>query len=469
VIKTKLVEFLRTFKTRDFRRFREYLASPFFNKREDLCAFYAVLLDAAPQFSGTLIKREKVWRRYAGDQPFSEKEFNYLTNFLLQHAENYIAMESFGEDQTSKHSRVLGYCLDKGLHKHYKGVYQRAQKSLTAEPYRDGDWHLKAWRLADAEMHRFYSFHSRRADSSITAVVDHLDAFYLDKKLALSSEILNINQILNEKFDTSFTQELVMLMANRESSRSIIEIRKLILNLLRDPEDVSSFFRLRDLLPLAQEHYPPDKAKGVFTYAQNYCIRRIKSGDATFEVELFRIYQETIRSEIIFEDGMLSPWHCKNICSIALKLREFSWVGEFLAGHEHRIPLEFRSTAIAYNQANLLFHQERFGEALRSLSKVEFADVFYALDTRKMMLMIYFIRKDSEAFFSLVSSFKTYLNRNQVISEPSRIAYKSFVEWIAKIFRLPEWEFREKKTLLKEELSQAQQIVGKEWLVKQLS
>lgn len=468
VQKSKLTDFLRTFQTRDFRRFREYLASPFFNKREDLQAFYQVVLDDAPGFYSELTTREAIWKRYAGTRPFDVKEMNYLSNFLLQHAENYVAMENYQNDPTSKGIPVLSHCLQNGLTKHFRSVYTRARKSLTSEPYRDADWHLKAWRLADAEMVRFYSTRLRQADTSINSVVEHLDTFYLAKKLELSSEILNLNQILSEKLDTAFTQELVTLVDQRKSNASIIEIRKLILNILGDPEDVESFYKLRELLPLARRIFWPGSVTGIFSYAQNFCIRRIRMGDKSFEGMLFKIYKESIEARVMFQDGKLSPWDFKNVCSIALKLREFTWVEEFIDRHGERIPEDFQTNAIAFNRGNLYFHQEKFRHALRSLNGVEFNDVFYALDTRRLMLMIYFKQGESEALFSLVSSFRTFLSRNRVISETNRKAYRNFVDWVNRIYRLSEWELRQQKGELREKLAGENLIIQKEWLLEAL-
>lgn len=466
--RSKLIDFLQSFGTRDFRRFREYLDSPYFNKREDVRHFYSIILESAPDFPAEMLQRHKLWQRYAGDRPFDGKELNYVANFLLQHAENFVATEKFQHDATTKNSQVLAHCIQHGLDKHYRSAYQRAQKALKSEPHRDAEWHLKAWRLADAEMQRFYTSRSRRADPSINAVVEHLDTFYLDKKLELSSEILNLNQILSDKFDTSFIKDLKGLMETRKSSESIIEIRKLILNILMDPEDLASFHQLRELLPLARRIYPSERVAGIFSYAQNFCIRRIKAGDAAFEKILFRIYKESIESKVMFVEGTLIHWDLKNVCSIALKLKEFKWVEEFINEHEHSVAEEFRQTAIAYNRANLYFHQERFDLALRSLNTVEFTDVFYALDTRRLMLMIYFKRHESEALFSLISSFRTFLNRNRVISEPNRRAYRNFINWAARIYRLSTWEHREQRPKLVAELAATPLIVGREWLMDRL-
>lgn len=432
---TKLLALLRTFKTKDFRRFREYLASPFFNKREDLVRFYAVLEQESPEFSPSHIKKEYIWEQYAGPRPLDEKEMAYLMNFLLKHAENFIAIEKVEKDESTKGALAMAYYLEHGLSKHYKTVFQRTRLALEKESYRDADWHLRAWRLAYSEVQHFYSFPSRKPDNSLTRANEHLDAFYLDKRLELSGEIINLNQILEDRINTQSIEELLAFLETSSTSEPSVQIRKLVLKILWNPNDLGSFHKLRQILPATTQVFPPEKVKGIFAYAQNFCIRRIKTGDQAFQQELFGIYQESIQAGAIFEGEFFNPWNFKNVCSIALKLKEYQWMETFIEEYGDRLPPEFRTSTVAYNKANLHFHQREYDQALKALTQVEFSDIFYALDTRKMQLMIYFEREDHEALASLISSFRIFLRRNRVASEKNRKAYKHFLDWVTRIFR----------------------------------
>lgn len=462
----KLIGLLRTFTSKDLRRFRDYLNSPFFNKRQDLIDFFAVIQTLAPDFPEEDLSKKKVWQAYAPDRPFDEKELAYLMNFLLKQAENYIAIQKTEDDPTTKGTHLLAHYLRHGLNKHYRAVYQKTSRSLEQEPFRDAEWHLKAWRLAEAEVNHFYSFRSRKPDASIIRAAEHLDAFYLDKKLEMSSEAINLNQILEAGFDTSFIEELLAFLEKRKSSEPTVKIRTLVVNILRNPEDFDSFRELRRMLPEAHSYFQPEPVKGIFAYAQNFCIRRIKSGDLDYQQELFSIYQESIELGVIFQDGFLSPWNFKNVCSIALKLGEYEWTRNFIEKNKKHLPLEFRSSAIAYNLANLHFHQGQYDQALKALTQVEFTDIFYALDTRRMTLMIYFERGDYEALNALISSFRIFLRRNRIVSEKNRAAYKNFVDWLARIFRYLQKRDSLSLSEAEAEIAQTKPIVEGAWLIQ---
>ncbi len=461
---SKLVALLGTFKTRDYRRFREFLHSPFFNKRQDLVRFYLALEQFAPDFFPTNFDQQQLWDQYAPNQPYNHKELTYLANFLLKQAEHFLAIEAYENDPTSQSTHFLAYCREHNLPKHYRATLLRARKELQAESFRDSDWHLKAWRLADVEMQYFYASRSRKADGSIKRVMNHLDAFYLDRKLEIGAELLNLNQMFQEQYDTAFVDELLKLLDHRPQIETTVNLRRLILKIQLEPEDTDSFSALLALLPVTHEYYPPERVKGIFAYAQNHCIRRIQAGDQSYQAQLFQTYQQSIRSGLIYENGELSPWDFKNIVSIALKMGEFAWTEQFIQENKTRIAGDFRPSALAYNTGNLYFHQGQFDKAVRALQAVAFSDVFYALDTRRILLRIYFERGETESLLALISSFRAYLTRTTAISARHQMAYKNFIDWAARLYRLSEKELAAQHPQLASELRKTESVVDREWL-----
>jgi len=153
------------------------------------------------------------------------------------------------------------------------------------------------------------------------------------------------------------------------------------------------------------------------------------------------------------------------VVSVGLSLGKFEWVEQFVTDYEKRLPIGFRETAMAYNRANLHFHKRSYSEALKTLSQVEFSDVFYALGTRKMMVMIYFERNDEEALLSLLSSFRLFLKRNKLISEANRKAYRNFIQWVQMLNRR-RGEDKEGIAKLVKEIKATQPLVEEKWLLQ---
>ena len=157
------------------------------------------------------------------------------------------------------------------------------------------------------------------------------------------------------------------------------------------------------------------------------------------------------------------------MCSIALKLGEYAWTEAFIAAQSPRIAEEFRGSAVAYNTANLHFHQQHYDEALRALAQVEYSDVYYALDTRRITLMVYVEREDVDGVANLVPAFRSYLKRVKGISVAQRKGYKNFVDWVAKLMRMSPANLRKDRDHLVKSLSETQPLAAREWLQGRLA
>jgi hypothetical protein len=93
---------------------------------------------------------------------------------------------------------------------------------------------------------------------------------------------------------------------------------------------------------------------------------------------------------------------------------------------------------------------------------VNFTDAYYQLDTRAIILKIYFELEDEEALFYHVTAFKTFLRRNRVISDYQRTIYKNLVMFTARLVKLG----TDKKgwLALKKEVEEVKQIADIQWL-----
>jgi ribosome biogenesis GTPase A len=81
------------------------------------------------------------------------------------------------------------------------------------------------------------------------------------------------------------------------------------------------------------------------------------------------------------------------------------------------------------------FARKEHDKALRMLLKVEFNDVYYHLDSKSLLMKVYFELDEYDAFASLVDAFKIYLRRNQTISELQKKTYHNFILLINKLMK----------------------------------
>ena len=93
--KSKLIQVLKTFSTSELREFKDFVASPFFNKNQELILFYGYIKKNAPSFSLKKIKKEVVYQTVFPNQNYDEKHLKYLMSFLLKLAEEFIGLKKY--------------------------------------------------------------------------------------------------------------------------------------------------------------------------------------------------------------------------------------------------------------------------------------------------------------------------------------------------------------------------------------
>jgi tetratricopeptide (TPR) repeat protein len=172
-----------------------------------------------------------------------------------------------------------------------------------------------------------------------------------------------------------------------------------------------------------------------------------------------------VESGILLEKGKLSPWHYKNIIKLALRLQKFDWTEQFILQNTRLLDDVHRDDAYYYNLAELYYYTGRFDAAMSFLNKVDFSDIHYNLGAKVLLVKIYYETDTSDALESLLHSFKTYLQRNKVISEELRRTYLNFIQMVAQMIRATPAQF----AALRQKVEQQPLLTDKNWLLQRLS
>ena len=78
---SKLIALLKTFNTQELRAFKDFVASPYFNKNQELVLFYDYLKKIAPKFPLKKISRESIYNNLFPKKEYDDKHMNYLMSF----------------------------------------------------------------------------------------------------------------------------------------------------------------------------------------------------------------------------------------------------------------------------------------------------------------------------------------------------------------------------------------------------
>ncbi len=436
--RSSLLKAVKTLDKKESKSFLQYLKSPLFNRHEKLLGLYELIIAQSPGFDKHL-EKEKLFAELYPEKAFSEESLRNLASDLLEHLEKYLCWLEVQEEEELGDRLLLRQLKKRELHSRFFSRFKKIFKRRKRKGLRDVQWFDDDHRL----LTELNEVHSHRNDAdydrSLQLRSNQLDHHYLALKLSLSCEMINRKNVFNKQLQARLLNPLLReIESELEYYKKIpaIYLYYLVLMTLMEPEEPKHYNLLVTQLHTQIHFFSKAEGRALYKYAQNYCIKNINQGDNAYLASLLGLYKRLLGSQLILENGRISDSDYRNIVTVGLRLREFDWVEEFIHKYENYLGKEQRANAYSYNLAAYFYERADYAKAQELLNKLAFSNVFYSLGVRSLLLKIYFDTRESEALFSLIKSFKTYLRRNKQLSKYQVTIYSNLLKFSQQAARL---------------------------------
>ncbi len=119
---TRLIRYLRMLTAGEFRRFQQFVHSPYFNSHEGLMVLLDEISLTAPAFKGALLSKQTLFQTlYGQEEPFDEQKLFNLFSLLQRLLYRFVA-----EEQFNRNEQVQAFQLLEGLdHREWEEAMQR--------------------------------------------------------------------------------------------------------------------------------------------------------------------------------------------------------------------------------------------------------------------------------------------------------------------------------------------------------
>ncbi|MFT4524824.1 MAG: hypothetical protein ACI85F_000973 [Bacteroidia bacterium] len=372
--------------------------------------------------------RQQVHQQLFGSQPFNDKTIRYLLSDLHSQTLQYIGYLEVRNDQHTFQTLISDGLAKRGCVRSYSAHLNNQKKKLSSESALSPDAYFGQYQLGIIEA-EWQLTHGTRSAGEMDDVLEHLDRFYLVKKLQLCCEALNASNVLAKEQELFMLDELIWQIHNSNFSEvPHIAIYLKIIDTLRQPDDESHFTRLTSLLQAHGDRIEQDDLRDMYHYVLNYSIKMINQGDSVHREVLLDNYKQMMAQKILIQDGQISQWTYKNVVTICLRQDETDFANTFIHTYRKFLSPDIRENAFQYNVAHLLFAKGQYKGAISGLQKVDLDDVYYRLDARSILLKSYYELNDIDAMFYQASSFRMFIRRNKSISAYQKTVYLNLIK-----------------------------------------
>jgi hypothetical protein len=459
---SKLIDLLQALDSTELRQFCEFVASPYYNKNEELVHLAEHLEKLAPEFPEKKIKKEAVYRAIFPGQPFDKRKLAYLMNYLLKLGERFLAVQRYEKEELLTSCHILEQFVDRKLDKHYNYLMKRTEEALEAESGRDGMRYYHKFLASQVATQHFYSKQVRKFDPSLQQASDELDNFYFFYKLKYSCEMLNRQAIIEADYQPAFVDEVKKHLQVQPPADPLIEIYLHIYLLITCPEEEGHFEQLMRLIEQHALTIDRKLRREIYLYAINYGASRIKKGSSKYLQIVLDLYVKGIENRALFDEAYLSHWTYSNVVKLGLHLRHYDWVAGFIRENAVNLQPSLREDAEHYNLAELHYYQGDFDQVLMHLNQLQFSDLHYHLGSRVMLLKTYHELEAEESLFSMLASFSVYLRRNKKIAASVKRPYLNFCNLLHQLMR----RNPKKWNALGESIRKTQLLTERGWLLQ---
>lgn len=468
----KLIALLRTFSSNDFFHFRKYIDSPFFNENEELVRLFDLLQEEKYLNEQTENGDERlgIWKKLFPQKPYDDTRYRRLFSDLLRLAMDFLAYQQYQQNPASNRVLLLRALTGTRLEKHFAGVVRQTNRELKNSGYRDADHHYLSYMLQRRQHEQLEHISQKSTSFEFLEKADfHLDCYYLAKKLEHYSDTLGYQDMTANTANIHLFPDLLnYLRGTPYLNEPAVKAWYLVISMMLDREEESYFLQLKALLREQGQLFQKQARKTLFIHLMNYCIySKIHNDRPEYYTELLSLYQTALDKEIIFENGELDLRHYKNIITISLHVKEFSWVEDFIQNYTHLLPKTDQENALNYNLANVYFHKGEYEKVIEQLREVEYQTIEYALGSKLLLLRTYFELDEDQALDSLVDSFRIYLRRNRLISKDEKQRHLNLLRFTRKLATLAPYD-QAGKEKLRLQIEKCKALAAKKWLLGKL-
>lgn len=469
MIRSQLISLMKCLRKDELKDFRDFLDSPFHNKSPLLKKLANVCLADYPDFSEKKLEKERVYQKIFPKTEYRDYTMRTLMSKLKDLTEQFIVWKDFQQDARMRDRVLCDSLRDRGERAAFERKIRVLRKSAEDIKQKDEQLLYHQFRLSEIDYTALRGTSNRSTEDELEGVIESLDAFYLANKLKFACSAGTAATVLNRNYRLYLMDELIEFMDKDSYFRDSYSIVDLYYRLYRmqTKDSVEDYREVKRILVEKGASIPLVDLRNGYVVCINFTNKKKTIGEEGFALELFDLYAGFF-DQVLIEQGAVLVHHVKNVVTIALEVKKYDWTREFVQRAGDYVEPSYREGVVAYNAANLHFHLGEFDEVITKLFEVEFIDIYYNIDYRKLLIKTYYELDELDALESSINSFDQYLRNNKKLSDVNQRSYLEFVSAMKKILRIIYGGRKSPKALAKE-FTEAKLIRDREWLLEKVS
>lgn len=309
--------------------------------------------------------------------------------------------------------------------------------------------------------------------------------------LELLQEMLNVRilryngsiipETFTEVFFKSMNMSQILSFMNNDSDKkekiinNLIELTYLLflcMNGINEKQNLEYFDKAKNIFFNNLKSISKEYRFRFYYFLIVYSLKLINSGDENGNREYLYLINKKLKEGLLrdFNNEYFFINNVRDIVIIALSLKKFSWVKNFIENYSKYIPVALRKDNINLFNARLNFEMKNYSVCIEFLNKINTRQTVFYVDVIIIRLKTLFELKEYENCYIELRKLNEFLKKKRRIPDLFMTYAKGFCKAFNMLILLT--ENPDKKNFDKTEykfvqfVSSGKNLIGKKWLIQ---
>lgn len=469
---TQLQGLLQSLSATEIKRFTEYLASPFFNKKNTLTEFWNNIKKHAPDFNISDDQKKDIYE-LVFSRTYNDAYYRNLCSDMLQMVLAFLSVCEFENNEATftlyKAEALRGRDL---VDLHEKQV-SAAEKILFTAQAKYGDKLRNRILISDMRRTNIIRRNRTKHESAGALMLDvEMNRQVMDYAI-IKCLLNNINQyraslLLGKPFDHASAENYFQIYESGLCTDDLFVRAYYLTTKLIIKKDVSVYEEAKDIILNRNTTFIHVDIENLIIALLQFVTSKAEKDSERWRQEMFDIYDYRLKNKLWVLYGELAYTSLYNTVQNALELGKAEYAENIMRDYAGFTNINIRKDITNLCNAMIAFSKGNNDEAHDLLLPIQSENILLKYGIRCLQSMIYFDNKDYLTLLSYLDSFKHFLTYNKLIFDEhtydSQMKFCNYLNQLTKLKMDPNKKDAEK---LRNDVD-TNNFESKQWLLKHL-
>ncbi len=470
---SKLTEMVKGITPVEFKRFGEFLNSPFHNKSRKIIQLYELINFNYDGFDANIITNDRIARAIFNGEGDKDQNVRTLISSFTSLLEEFLIIEELNKNSIQQKTFLLRSLRDRNILKTFDMISKEISEIQQKDFNRNTDYYYNEFTFKETWLNYHGEDLDLDLDKSYLQMSENADYLFIVTKLKVLNTVISRKILSGINIHKSYwaVENILKYIEKNidkiEKDHPIIFSEYKILMMVLEPDNVKHFHDLEKHVFNNISRYNEEELEQVYYSVSNYCVNKVAKGEDKFVNELYKVHANFEKTGFYAKNKNLQYTDFIGVIICGLNMKHFKWVEHFFETYKGNIASEVKRDTINLSSALISFQLKKYKECIGHLNKIGYKYTYFYMKSKETLIKAYYELGETESMEAVIDAAKHYLKRHKEMLSIHFDRYILFLNYVTNLTKLDKKHKPELKILMKK-LDENRTTIAREWLIEKI-